>query len=74
MKSSLDEVVFVPSHRTHVRRKNLLHGAVLSLRSYLLGDTKRLVLPTEGEKIGGRPPKMSYKLPGANAKIKEVPG
>ena len=74
MKSSLDEVVFVPSHRTHVRRKNLLHGAVLSLRSYLLGDTKRLVLPTEGEKIGGRPPKMSYKLPGANAKVKEVPG
>jgi CRISPR/Cas system-associated endonuclease Cas1 len=74
MKSSLDEVVFAPSHRTYVRRKNLLHGAVLSLRSYLLGETKRLVLPTEGEKMGGRPPKMSYKLPGANAKKKVVPG
>jgi CRISPR/Cas system-associated endonuclease Cas1 len=73
MKSSLDEVVFAPSHRTHVRRKNLLHGAVLSLRSYLLGETKRLVLPTEGEKMGGRPPKVSYKLPGANAKKKVVP-
>ena len=74
IKASLDEVVFAPSHRTHVRRKNLLHGAVLSLRSYLLGDTKRLVLPTEGSKIGGRPPKMSYQLPGANTKVKVVPG
>jgi CRISPR/Cas system-associated endonuclease Cas1 len=76
IKASLDEVVYAPSHRTHVRRKNLLHGAVLSLRSYLQGETKRLVLPTEGEKIGGRPPKMSYQLPGANAKVKVkvVPG
>lgn len=73
IKASLDEVVYAPSHRTNVRRKNLLHGAVLSLRSYLLGDTKRLVLPTEGEKMGGRPPKMSYKIPGANAKKKVVP-
>lgn len=74
IKASLDEVVYAPSHRTHVRRKNLLHGAVLSLRSYLLGETKRLVLPTEGQKMGGRPPKMSYQLPGANAKVKVVPG
>ncbi|MCX8516983.1 MAG: CRISPR-associated endonuclease Cas1 [Rhodoferax sp.] len=74
IKTSLDEVVYAPSHRTHVRRKNLLHGAVLSLRSYLQGETKRLVLPTEGGKIGGRPPKMSYALPGANAKVKVVPG
>jgi CRISPR/Cas system-associated endonuclease Cas1 len=73
IKASLDEVVYVPSHRTNVRRKNLLHGAVLSLRSYLMGETKRLVLPTEGKKIGGRPPKQSYKLPGANAKMKVVP-
>ncbi|NBS70260.1 hypothetical protein EBT31_15320 [bacterium] len=74
IKASLDEVVYAPSHRTHVRRKNLLHGAVLSMRSYLLGETKRLVLPTEGQKMGGRPPKMSYQLPGANAKVKVVPG
>lgn len=74
IKASLDEVVYAPSHRTYVRRKNLLHGSVLSLRSYLLGETRRLVLPTEGEKLGGRPPKMSYKLPGANAKVKMVPG
>ena len=74
IKAALDEVVYVPSHRTYVRRKNLLHGAVLSLRSYLQGESKRLVLPTEGEKIGGRPPKMSYDLPGANAKVKVVPG
>lgn len=68
IKLSLDVVVYAPSHRTHVRRKNLLHGAVLSLRSYLLGETARLVLPTEGKKIGGRPPYVSYKLPGADAK------
>ena len=74
IKIALDEVVYAPSHRTLVRRKNLLHGAVLSLRSYLLGETKRLVLPTEGARVGGRPPKMSYKLPGSNAKKKVVPG
>lgn len=65
IKSSLEQEVFVPSHRTMVRRKNLLHGAVLSLRAWLLGEVPRLVLPTEGERVGGRKPKVGYLLPGS---------
>jgi len=65
IKESLEEEVFVPSHRTMVRRKNLLHGAVLSLRAWLLGDTQRLVFPIEGQRIGGRKPKVGYLIPGS---------
>lgn len=64
LKRDLEEIVYVPATRQNVRRKNLLHGVVLALRSYLLGESKRLVIPTEGKKLGGRPPKVSYKLPG----------
>lgn len=55
IKASLDKVVNAPSNRTHVRRKNLLQGTILTLRSYLLGETKRLVLPTEGKKMCDSP-------------------
>lgn len=64
LKRLLDEVVYVPATRQYVRRKNLLHGTVLSLRAYLLDESVRLVLPVEGEKKGGRPPKVGYRLPG----------
>jgi len=63
-KSLLEESVYVPATRQFVRRKNLLHGVVLALRAYLTGETKRLVIPTEGMKKGGRPPQCGYSLPG----------
>ena len=67
-KAGLDEEsrqsVFVPSHRTTVRRKNLLHGVVLALRSWLIGESSRFVVPVEGAPIGGRRPKQGYRLPG----------
>lgn len=66
MKKSLDTFVYVPSHRCEVRRKNLLHGVVLALRAWLLGEDRRLVIPCEGDRIGGRKPKTSYRLPGAD--------
>ena len=66
VKSSLQEPVFVPSHHMTVRRKNLLHGIVLAIRSWLLGESKRLVIPVEGPRIGGRKPKQGFKLPGGN--------
>lgn len=65
IKESMDTTVFVPAHRAYARRKNLLHGAVLALRAWILGEVPRLVFPTEGAKIGGRPPHTGYKLPGA---------
>lgn len=66
LKAQLDESVYVPATRQTVRRKNLLHGVVLALRSYLLGEVPRLVLPIEGARKGGRPPKAGYKLPGGS--------
>lgn len=64
IKSSLKETVYVAETRQYIDRKNLLHGAVLALRSYLSSETKRLILPTEGEKSVGRPPKVGYSIPG----------
>lgn len=64
LKRELDVVVYVPATRQYVRRKNLLHGVVLALRAYLLNESLRLVIPTEGLKKGGRPPKIGYRLPG----------
>ena len=64
MKDLLEEQVYVPATRQQVRRKNTIHGAVLALRAYLIGDMSRFVLPMEGAKTGGRPIEVSYKLPG----------
>lgn len=64
LKAYLDKECFVPATRQSVRRKNLLHGAVLALRSYLLSETEKFVLPSEGEPNGGRPPKVGFRLPG----------
>lgn len=63
IKESLDEVVYVPATRQYIRRKNLLHGIVLALRVYLLSESKRLIIPVEGERKGGRTPNCKYKLP-----------
>jgi CRISPR-associated endonuclease Cas1 len=64
VKERLDRRVYVPATRQEVRQKNLLHGMVLALRSYLLGDSRRLVVPAAGKKTGGRPLKIGYRLPG----------
>lgn len=64
VKDLLEESVYVPATRQYVRRKNLLHGVVLALRAYLTGEVKRLVIPVEGLKKGGRPPDCGYSLPG----------
>ena len=64
LKRLLDDVVHVPLTRQNVRRKNLLHGVVLALRAYLIGDMRRFVPPLEGDKRRGRPVKVSFSLPG----------
>ncbi|MCG5030447.1 CRISPR-associated endonuclease Cas1 [Mesosutterella sp. OilRF-GAM-744-9] len=74
LKDNLEVIVYVPATRQYVRRKNLLHGAVLALRAYLLGEVPRLVLPQEGKRKGGRPPKTGYRLPGETKPGKENGG
>ena len=67
----LAESVYVPATRQTVQRKNLLHGIVLALRAWLAGDSSRLIVPTEGRRMGGRRPKAGYVLPGGRL---EKPG
>jgi CRISPR/Cas system-associated endonuclease Cas1 len=64
LKETLEEPAYVPVTRQTVRKKNLLHGVVMALRAYLVDDMKRLVIPVEGKKQGGRPLKVSFKMPG----------
>ncbi|MGR5421480.1 CRISPR-associated endonuclease Cas1 [Vibrio sp. PNB22_4_1] len=64
LKITLDEPVYVPITRQTVRAKNLYHGVVLGLRAYLVKDMVRFVVPVAGEKSGGRPLKVSFKMPG----------
>ncbi|CAB3754132.1 CRISPR-associated endonuclease Cas1 [Paraburkholderia humisilvae] len=64
LKRLMDVPVYVPLTRQTVRRKSLLHGAVLALRAWLLDKQTRFVLPVEGEKKGGRPVQVGFKIPG----------
>jgi CRISPR/Cas system-associated endonuclease Cas1 len=66
IKELLEEIIFTNETHQWVRRKNLLHGCVLALRAYLIGDMKRLLIPTEGTSKGGRPPKVSFQLAETN--------
>lgn len=52
-KSALDAGSMFPS------------GVVRALRASLVGASLRLVLPVEGVRAGGRPPRTGYALPGA---------
>lgn len=69
LKASLAASVYVPQVRAWCPRKSLLHGVVLALRAYLVGDMQRFVIPQEGERKGGRPPRVSYGLPGARRAV-----
>lgn len=60
----LNVVVYVPSTRQYVKRKNLLHGVVLALKAYLLGNSQKFVIPVEGLKNGGRPHVNTFRIPG----------
>lgn len=67
IKESLNRKVYVPLTRQIVTRQELLHGSVLSLKFYLLGKQKRLLIPLEGKPNGGRPPKVEFLLYGRHA-------
>lgn len=66
-KAHLAEPIYCPATRQVVARKVLLHGVVLALRAYLLGEMQRFVIPVEGERQGGRPPSISWRMPGGRA-------
>ena len=65
LKAMMEDTVYVPATHQRVKRKSIAHGLVLSLRAYLCGEMRRLVLPVQGDRRAGRPPKISYQLPGS---------
>ncbi len=69
IKEFLDTKVYVEATRQVVTFQELLHGVVLALRSYLLGNTKRFIVPTPSKPNGGRPIKAGYQLYGHKAGI-----
>ncbi len=69
IKEFLDKKVYVEATRQIVSFQELMHGIVLALRSYLLGETKRFIIPLPSKPNGGRPIKSGYKLYGHKAGI-----
>jgi len=69
IKIFLDTKIYVESTRQIVTFQELLHGVVLALRAYLLGNTKRFIIPMPSKPNGGRPIKAGYQLYGHKAGI-----
>lgn len=69
IKEFLDRQVYVEATRQLVTFNEVLHGIVLALRVYLLGETRRFVIPMPARKNGGRPIKAGYRLYGHHAGI-----
>ena len=62
-----DKKVYTHQTRQIVTFQELLHGSVLALRAYLLGDAKKFIVPIPGKPLGGRPLKVGYRLYGRSA-------
>ncbi|MGB9911345.1 MAG: CRISPR-associated endonuclease Cas1 [Microgenomates group bacterium] len=69
IKKFLDTKVYVEATRQIVTFQEILHGIVLALRAYLLGNTKRFIVPLPSKPNGGRPIKAGYQLYGHKAGI-----
>lgn len=65
LKTFLADDAYVGAARSTAKRKSLLHAVVLALRAYLLNEMPRFVIPIEGGSLVGRPPKLSYGVPGS---------
>lgn len=69
VKVFLETKVYVEATRQIVTFQELFHGIVLALRSYLLGNTRRFIVPIPSKPNGGRPIKAGYQLYGHKAGI-----
>lgn len=64
LKKELEKITYCNETNQNLRTKNLLHGSVMALRSYLIGDMRNFVIPKAGKHKSGRPIKTTYKIPG----------
>ena len=69
LKYFLNSKVYTDATRQIVTMSELMHGIVLALRSYLLNDSHRFIIPIPGKPNGGRPIKAGYTLYGHRAGI-----
>jgi len=67
IKDWLNASTYVPLTRQIVTHQELLHGIVLSLKHYLLGQQRKFHIPLPGKAKGGRPAKVGFKLYGRHA-------
>ncbi len=67
IKKALDEHVYTGLTRQIVTRHELFHGVVLALKSYLMENTRRFMVPTIDKPNGGRPRKIPFRLYGRQA-------
>lgn len=69
IKNFLDTKLYTEATRQIVTFQELIHGVVLALRAYLLGNTRRFIIPLPSKPNGGRPVNAGYKLYGHKAGI-----
>ncbi len=69
IKEFLNKKVYVHSTRQIVTFQELLHGIVLALRVYMIGSTRKFVIPLPEKPNGGRPVKPGFQLYGHRAGI-----
>ena len=67
VKAWLSSQTYVPLTRQIVTHQELFHGAVLSLKFYVLGKQRVFHVPMPGSPQGGRPAKVAFKLYGRHA-------
>ncbi|MCY4010531.1 MAG: CRISPR-associated endonuclease Cas1 [Candidatus Saccharibacteria bacterium] len=67
LKTCLNSTVYTDATRQIVTMSELMHGIVLALRSYLLNQSYRFIVPIPGKPNGGRPIKAGYTLYGRRA-------
>lgn len=67
IKKLLNDKVYCHSTQQIVTFHELIHGFILALRVYLLGENDRFIVPHPGQPQSGRPIKAGYKLYGRRA-------
>lgn len=69
IKNFFEKKVYVHSTKQITTFQELLHGIVLSLRVYLLNETRRFIIPLPEKPNGGRPIQAGFKLYGHSAGV-----
>lgn len=67
VKNKLNDKTYVPLTRQIATYQELLHGEIISLKYYCLGNQRKFHIPMPGKPNGGRPAKINFLLYGRHA-------